>query len=930
VDELASELALRVCTHATAAPAALRALHASGALPPLLRSAAPRLAAAAAAPELLQQTRPASHPAGWGSAREECTSALHGVGFRLRLAAAALAAATRPAGDAPDDVAADSAAANQLLDALLAPDAQADQVGNYSGALSGAHRNGGPRADVPPLCATAEAVTLLSRALLGAPPPALPAGGGGWIVCEARGDGCVELLDVGAVAAALPPGQAGGALWACVEHNERQHAAHALGHALRGMRDVCVLLGRACGDDDYSAPRLAVATAALRLLPSLPQDAAPPLARPLCEAAAACLGGLGAAPLLPAAAHLQLLTLARGALDVSARPGPNRRAGRAPAPTGECRREVYAVMLSLLRLALPPAGGGWAHPQQPVLAAQAAAALAAAPAGVALVETVALDARDGPPLLRGAALALLAAMLDCESGTSGTSWPPLVLACLCRSSYLSELLAPLSSDASPLSRALCALAAPLAWTEPNQDSLWEAWRFHAALALVTRLLTRLRAAAAGGDDEPAALFDSLAATGALAHLPRASFLSLPLAYLADADEAELGGGGAAGGAEAAAAAHARVLCPLLRAVSAALLCGRACGGEAAHRHAAALAAEVVGADETRARTSGRLLRAPLRLTPRSAGRRTALRTAALVARLLAALAVSHPDLLVRAHGRLLLSAASRLIGPLAALLGDAHAAAEQEAAGPGAHALALRLDDTGGSGGAAAEAAAAGDTLAALMTFVHASARPPLSETLLFAPVLRESGPLAGPVPPAACLQPVLDVSAAMLSAADERHASLEALGASLPAATAQTLRHEFAALADELAAAGAAPAPPPPAHFDQPQLARCTASLVASAIGAVRERAALHLGCLEQALLLLHQHLDCWSAPEDGLPPAQLRELRAAARRGPQAGRGGPASPAAALAALLRLAPARVFERHEERMALVRALARKCLELLN
>lgn len=924
VDELVSELALRVCTHTAAAPAALRALHASGALPPLLRLAAPRLAAFA--PELLQLAgaRPAGPgrlAAGWGSAREECTSALHGAGFRLRLAAAALAGATRPAGDAPDSAAAEANAAGQMLDALLAPEDQAEQPGAQSG--------GAQPADAPPLCATAEVVALLSRALLGGPPPPLPGGGSGWVVREARGDGCVELLDAGAVAAALAPGQAGGALWAVVEHNERQHAAHALGHALRGLRDACVLLGRACGDDDYSAPRLAAATTALRLLPGLPPDAAPPLARPLCEAAAACLGGLGAAPLLPAAAHLQLLTLARAALDGAARPNRGAHAGRAPAPTGECRREVYSVILVLLRLALPPAGGGWAHPQQPVLAAQAAAALAAPPGGALLVKTVALDACDGPPLLRGAALALLAALLDAEGGTGGPPRPPLVQACLCRTSYLSDLLAPLSSDASPLNRALCALAAPPAFAEPHQDCLWEAWRFHAALALVTRLLTSLRASAVGHDAEPAALFDSLAATGALAHLPRASFLSLPLAYLADADEAALGGGAPAGGAEAAAAAHARVLYPLLRAVSAALLCGRACDGEAAHRHAAALAAEVVGADETRARTSARLLRAPLRLTPRSAGRRTALRTAAMVARLLAALAVSHPALLARAHGQLLLSAASRLVGPLAALLADAHAAAEHEAAAAGAHALSLRLDDGAGGGGAAAEAAAAGDALAALMAFVHAAARPPLGEALLFAPTLRESGPLAGPVPPAACLQPVLDVCAVMLAAAEERHAALEALGAALPAATAQRLRHEFAALADEAAAAGADPPPPPPPHFDQPQLARCTASLVSSAIAAVRERAALLLGCLEQALLLLHQHLDCWAADDGGLPPAQLRELRAVARRGPQAGRGGASALTAALAALLRLAPARVFERHEERLALVRALARKCLEML-
>eukprot|EP00962_Isochrysis_galbana_P052357 scaffold23762_cov51-Isochrysis_galbana.AAC.1 len=72
-----------------------------------------------------------------------------------------------------------------------------------------------------------------------------------------------------------------------------------------------------------------------------------------------------------------------------------------------------------------------------------------------------------------------------------------------------------------------------------------------------------------------------------------------------------------------------------------------------------------------------------------------------------------------------------------------------------------------------------------------------------------------------------------MLAAAEERHAALEALGAALPAATAQRLRHEFAALADEAAAAGADPPPPPPPHFDQPQLARCTASLVSSAIAA-------------------------------------------------------------------------------------------------
>lgn len=53
------------------------------------------------------------------------------------------------------------------------------------------------------------------------------------------------------------------------------------------------------------------------------------------------------------------------------------------------------------------------------------------------------------------------------------------------------------------------------------------------------------------------------ATGALAHLPRAKFLSLPLAYLADADEAVFnphgmggGGGGAAEVASRAAAVHA--------------------------------------------------------------------------------------------------------------------------------------------------------------------------------------------------------------------------------------------------------------------------------------------------------------------------------------------------------------------------------------
>ena len=751
---------------------------------------------------------------------------------------------------------------------------------------------------------------------------------------QARGNGRVELLDAAAVDAALPPaalGERAAALRAAVAYNGRQHATHALAHALRGLRDVSLLLGRACGEEDYSLPRLRAAVGALALLPALPPGAAAALAPPLCEAAAACLAGLGPAPLLPPPEHLRLLTLCRAALAG---------AGGAETPGGaarvaECRCEVYTVLLSLLRLGLPPAAaaGAWAHPQQPVLRAQAAAALRSPPGAQALVETVALDARDGIPVLRGAALALLGAMLDFEADAP-RDWerapppPPLVAACLCRSPYLSELLAPLSTSSSPLNAALCALVAPPPppdAPETAQARLWELWRFQAALGLVTRLLLRLREADA--DD----LFGSLAATGALAHLPRARFLSLPLAYLADADEAMLAGGGYGGGyggAEAAraAAAHGRVLTPLLRAVSAALLAG---GPEGARRHAAAVAAETLGIDEARASGFARLLRAPLRFAPRSGARLAALRTARLVGGLLAHLAAAHPEALARAHGAAFLAAALRLVGPLAAALADA---ADADAAGGAATSLVVAsgfsMDDedddmgVGAAGAAAAEAAATEELLAALLAFVHGAARPPLSATLPFGPALREGGALSGGAPPLSALRRVLDACAARLSAADARHAALAELAAALPAATAQQLRQTFGSLAAELG--GGAGVGAPPDHFDQPQLARCTDALAAAGMARATGRAKLHLGCLEQALLLLHQHLASWAG--GGIPPAELRELRAGARRG-----GGGAAPplTAALSALLRLAPSRAFAQHEEQLVLVCALARKSLELL-
>jgi len=170
-DELASEIALRICTHATAAPAALRALHASGALPPLLRTAAARLAPAAAQAD----ASAAAEAAAWATntpagETDACVSALHGLGFRLRLAAAALAAATRPLAGAPPAAAAALAAApaKALLHALLAPD---EAEGSE-----------------PPLGLAARALVSLSRALVGRGAPLLPAGvptdGRGYVVAQ--------------------------------------------------------------------------------------------------------------------------------------------------------------------------------------------------------------------------------------------------------------------------------------------------------------------------------------------------------------------------------------------------------------------------------------------------------------------------------------------------------------------------------------------------------------------------------------------------------------------------------------------------------------------------------------------------------------------------------------------------------------------------
>ena len=77
--EIGAELVLAACTHPTAAPAALDALAASAALPPLL---------AATSELVLPLAR---------SSAADATALLHAAGFRFKIAAAALAAATRPA-----------------------------------------------------------------------------------------------------------------------------------------------------------------------------------------------------------------------------------------------------------------------------------------------------------------------------------------------------------------------------------------------------------------------------------------------------------------------------------------------------------------------------------------------------------------------------------------------------------------------------------------------------------------------------------------------------------------------------------------------------------------------------------------------------------------------------------------------------------------
>ena len=821
-------------------------------------------------------------------------------------------------------------------------------------------------ASPPPLSVAASGLALLARRLLSEPLPALKVNlsttGAGYIAREWRGDGSVELLDLRSIVGLVPEHDIetlGEARKAALAHNEQQHATHALCHALHGLRDICVILARACGELDYSLPRLTTAEAILDLLPSLPPVVAAVLAPPLCEAATACLGGLGPTPLLPPPAHLRLLNLARNALDPSSS-AISSRVGRAPAPTSDSRREIYVVLLTLLRIALPPAEGAWCHPQQQVLRAQATAALRSSPGVQPLMETIALDARDGPTLLRGIALSLLTAMLDFEemtdADTQAVCVPPLIMSCLCRSPFLSEMLAPLSNPESELNQALTEMLISPTGCEPSQHALTEAWRFHTTITMVTRLLTRLASASKSNPSAEwaSALLDDFLATGAVAHLPRAKLLSLPLAYLCDADDSYGTDSGdvEAISSESAAAAHARMVTPLIRALSASLLCGARCGSEAAHRQAATAAAEALGGDNLRASTTVRILRAPFRFPARSTGRLTALRTAMLVARTLAAIVATHPAILERAHGKRLLMAAARLLGSFAAALSEANADAKSNidmhlptaaqasaglAAGGGhdVDVLALRFAPDGplstAANAAATEAASIENVLGQLLSFVHAGARPPLSTHLLFAPSLREGGALAPSAPPVAALCRLLDASRNRLIAADESVARLDALGGMLPSLTAQKLRQILASLAD-MAGGAVATAGPPPAHFDQPQLARCASALVASATVRESERAVLHLGCLERTLLLLHQHLVSWnsSADQGEIPPTELRELRNQARRGAPSRGASSQSLSAMLTALLQQTPSRALTRHEEQLALVSALARKCLELLN
>jgi len=698
----------------------------------------------------------------------------------------------------------------------------------------------------------------------------------------------------------------------------------------------------------------------------------------LASSGRSLLAGLGASALLPAANLRQLLQVIVDALGI----GPT--SGQLPL-LADCRRELYLLLASALRIAGAPPVACWQHPQREQLESAAAAVICGS-AGQGLVRLLALDVRDGKPAEQAVGLSLISAILHLEASrpraVAEVEREPQWLGFV---SLLPQLLAPFALSDSPMATGLRDLL-------QNSGAASGAFQWlglcELRLSLTLQLLLNLNAAPRDARDDTAL---ALRQNGALCYLADADFLSVQLPHLDEDSPAEIA-------AEIVPSPtvvdlYSRMLLPLLRIMHAAALVAPQLGAQ--------LIARMFAGSPPRTRALLRAFKAPLRLGSSLIpseymrmshqigsllgflwdGHRSSDQFGGLDATRAFTLATLRllPWLLERLCVAGVSPSADDPLGPFARLGGmlpPVSRAATGARAGA-SFSLAVADDYMEGRTLRSREVAnlSAAELLLAQLASLSCLATNALSSveqlppakaapSLLFLPLM--APPRDGCTrqsPPISVAAQLAAWSLAQLQRTDARYSELGACSARIPSLPAGQLRLLCHYLADELPPAevggcdSCSWALIPPLHFDAPQLSAAADTLLAVVLRTLSERTALQLSLFEKALLLVHHHLRLWIGPQQpaadaanpavnvagdmglgaaGLPqgrllPPQLRELRAAAKKPLSAG--GP-SLADLLQQVLGLGGRQAYTpaalgMAEHQMQLVRLLSHKLALLL-